>query len=101
MDAHPDCVWLFVKADRFVASNFHGSDPRYHVWVPPAFRAKLPPSTGSKIPVTKAAASDARKTAGPITSSGSPRRFIGMPISRRFGSSGSVLGSDSHFLTAG
>ena len=37
----------------------------HHVLLPPALKARLPPSTGSIAPVTMAAASDARNTIGP------------------------------------
>ena len=42
----------------------------YQSTEPPAFIDKLPPSTGRRTPVTMEAASDARKIAGPTTSSG-------------------------------
>jgi len=43
--------------------------------------ARYPPSTASRVPVTKLAASDARKIAAPISSSNSPKRFIGVRAS--------------------
>ena len=41
--------------------------------------ARFPPSIGRIAPVTKLEASDARKIAGPLISSGFPSRPIGMP----------------------
>src|SRR4051812_10585757 len=35
---------------------------RHHVWLPPALSARLPPSTPSNVPVTIAAALEARNT---------------------------------------
>jgi len=46
--------------------------------------ASTPPSTGRTTPVTKLAASEARKTAAPTSSSSSPNRFIGVRISTSF-----------------
>lgn len=54
-----------------------------HVWLPPALSAKLPPSTASSVPVTIAAASEARKIAGPAMSSASASRFMGIPARKR------------------
>ena len=48
--------------------------------LPPAFMARLPPSTGKLWPVMKPAASEARKTAAFAISSGSPIRSRGMPL---------------------
>jgi hypothetical protein len=48
-------------------------------FVPPAFIARFPPSTGRSTPVTIDAASDTRKITGPTISRGSPSRFSGMP----------------------
>src|SRR5581483_8595508 len=48
-------------------------------WVPAAFMARFPPSIAMTEPVTKLAASEARKTAMPLISSGRPMRPMGMP----------------------
>src|SRR5437763_1123641 len=53
-----------------------------HVILPAASRARFPPSTANRCPVTKAEASEARKIAGPTRSSGSPNRPNGRPVSR-------------------
>ena len=55
---------------------------RHHLFeptVPPAFRARLPPSMGIRVPVIQLEASEARNTARPRMSSGLPSRPAGMP----------------------
>src|SRR5262249_4919202 len=53
--------------------------PPHHSMLPPAFIARLPPSTGSVAPVVMAASDEARNSTAPTTSSGLARRPIGMP----------------------
>src|SRR5688572_22642649 len=48
--------------------------------VPPALRARLPPSMGMMAPVIHFDASDARRTARPLMSSGCPKRPAGIPL---------------------
>src|SRR6476620_2144504 len=71
---------------------------RHHVWLPPALRARLPPSTPSNVPVTIAAAFEARNTAGPAISSGVAIRFMGMPPSMRSCRASSKVSDAIHFL---
>src|ERR1700722_576934 len=55
---------------------------------PPAFIARFPPSIGISAPVIQLAESDARNTARPLISAGSPNRPAGIPLrnlSRKLG----------------
>ena len=67
----------------------------------PAFIARLPPSMGNSAPVIQAEASEARKMATPLMSSGVPRRPAGIPLKKvalRLGSA-SIRASNPLFTT--
>src|ERR1041385_7346397 len=59
-------------------------------------QASEPPSTTTACPVIHAAAFEARNTAAPAMSSGSPRRRSGVPLLERFSASGVSHRSEEH-----